>query len=119
MLDISGFQPMLKKYYTPRNVELVTYKKFPTLRLLPKRTDWTGSTYDMPIWYESAQSVGHNFADAKAGKDRGQYEGDRDMAEPEPGHDHRDDGRRHQDTRRDIDVRRHVGGEEDEQRRQI
>lgn len=74
MLDISGFQPMLKKYYTPRNVELVTYKKFPTLRLLPKRTDWTGSTYDMPIWYESAQSVGHNFADAKAGKDRGQYD---------------------------------------------
>lgn len=72
-LDISAYEPMLKKYYTPRNVDLITYKRFPTLRLLPKRTDWTGSTYEMPIWHESAQAVGHDFQDAKDGKDRGEY----------------------------------------------
>src|SRR5690606_3415660 len=72
-LDISAYEPMLKKYYTPRNVDLITYKRFPTLRLLSKRTDWTGSTYEMPIWHESAQAVGHDFQDAKDGKDRGEY----------------------------------------------
>lgn len=72
-LDITSFTPMLKKYYTPRNVELITYKHFPTLRLLSKREDWTGSTYEMPLWDEAAQAVGHDFADAKEGKDKGQY----------------------------------------------
>lgn len=72
-LDITTFTPMLKKYYTPRNVELITYKHFPTLRLLSKREDWTGSTYEMPLWDESAQAVGHDFVDAQEGKDKGQY----------------------------------------------
>src|SRR5690606_3906162 len=32
------------------------------------REDWTGSTYEMPIWYESGQAVGHDFTDAKESK---------------------------------------------------
>lgn len=73
-LDISEYTPMLKRYYTPRRVEQITYKKFPTLRLLKKRTDWTGTTYEMPIWHESAQAVGHDFATALANKGNGLYD---------------------------------------------
>lgn len=72
-LDIATFEPMLKKYYTSRQVDLITYKNFPTLRLLTRNKNWTGSTYEMPIWHESAQSVGHDFTAAKAGKDKGKY----------------------------------------------
>lgn len=73
-LDISEYTPMLKEYYTPRNVELITFDKFPTLRLLKKRTDWTGDKYNMPIWHEASQAVGHDFTTALANKSNGLYE---------------------------------------------
>lgn len=72
-LDISEFTPMLKIYYSPRNVELMAYKRHPTLRLLSKRTDWTGDTYDMPIWHEGSQAISRTFGTALAEKGEGSY----------------------------------------------
>lgn len=73
-LDISEFTDMLKLYYTPRRVELLAYEHAPTLRLLSKRTDWTGDSYIMPIWHATSQAVGHDFTLALANKSQGRYE---------------------------------------------
>lgn len=67
-MDISTYEPMLKKYYADGRPQLEAYKNFPTLRLLKKVTDWTGENYEVPLWDETGQAVAHDFSTAQEGK---------------------------------------------------
>ena len=70
--DFADFSPQLKDFYADGRPELVAYDNHPTLRLLRKRYDWTGALHEVPVWYEAAQAVGHDFStvigDKAAGK---------------------------------------------------
>ena len=74
-LVISEFNPMLKEYYTSRQVEELAYNDHPLLAMIRKEEDWGGrdGAYTMPAWLTSTQAVGADFTTAINNKGNGVY----------------------------------------------
>lgn len=69
---LADFEAQLKDFYADGRPQLQAYKNHPFLRLLRKRTDWTGYLHEVPVWYDAAQAIGSDFStvinDKGAGK---------------------------------------------------
>lgn len=65
-LDIAAFTPGLKSYYSNQRVENMTYKDYPLYAMLPKKKDFFGKNYPLPIQIGNPQGRSHTFAKAKA-----------------------------------------------------
>jgi len=74
-LNITEFNPMLKEYYTSRQVEELAYNDHPLLAMVRKETDWGGreDAYTMPAWLTSTQAIGADFTTAIQNKGNGTY----------------------------------------------
>ena len=66
-LDLTSFDPLLKKYYTPKMVANMVFADRPLLGMLPKRTI-TGKSYEVPIRIGSTGGRSADFAQALASK---------------------------------------------------
>jgi hypothetical protein len=73
-LNIEEFTPMLEEYYTPERVNFLGYKDHPTMRMIKKVTNWTGSKYIQPVHFHSSQAIAHVFSTMNAVEHQGGYE---------------------------------------------
>jgi hypothetical protein len=64
---------ILKERYPARKVQYVGYRNNVLLALIPKDTSFTGSVYDLPIWYGGNQGGSRTFANAQANKTSGLF----------------------------------------------
>lgn len=73
-LNLTSFDGALKEYYTDQVVENMVYKKNPALALMPKREDFYGRNWPIPIVYGNPQGRSATFTNAQ---NRGQSESSR------------------------------------------
>lgn len=68
MLDLSSFAPALKVLYSDQRVNNLVYKDHPFMAMLPKKEDFFGKTYPIPIIYGNPQGRSATFSRAKNNK---------------------------------------------------
>lgn len=72
-LDMTKFGPGLKAYYSNQKVENMTYKDYPFYAMVPKKKDFFGKNYPLPIQIGNPQGRSHTFAKAKANQTSSVY----------------------------------------------
>jgi hypothetical protein len=72
-LDMTSFASALKVHYSDTRLEVATYQDRPLLALLPKKEDFGGKNWPMPIRYANPGGRSADFATAKANKLAGKY----------------------------------------------
>ncbi len=60
--------PELKDYYHDEMTKNLVYEGNPLLAVMPKRTDWRGANWELPIQHGVVQGLGADFATAQANK---------------------------------------------------
>lgn len=71
---VTNFVNELKHYYHPEKVANMMYDHNPLLKMIKKRTDWTGYTWELPIKQGGHQGGGGSFAQAKKFKRAGVHQ---------------------------------------------
>lgn len=64
-VNLTSFDAALKEYYTDQAVENMVYKKNPLLALIPKREDFYGRNFPIPIIYGNPQGRSADFTRAQ------------------------------------------------------
>jgi len=64
--DMTTFDSMLKEHYDRQTVENLVYKNNPLLAMLPKKEDFGGRNYPMPLIYGNPQNRSATFSNAVA-----------------------------------------------------
>lgn len=72
-LDLTKFGPGLKAYYSNQRVENMTYKDYPFYAMVPKKKDFFGKNYPLPIQIGNPQGRSKTFAKAKANQTSSVY----------------------------------------------
>jgi predicted regulator of Ras-like GTPase activity (Roadblock/LC7/MglB family) len=72
-LDLTKFGPGLKAYYSNQRVENMTYKDYPFFAMIPKKKDFFGKNYPLPIQIGNPQGRSKTFAKAKANQTSSVY----------------------------------------------
>lgn len=72
-LDLTKFGPGLKAYYSNQRVENMTYKDYPFYAMVPKKKDFFGKNYPLPIQIGNPQGRSVTFAKAKANQTSSVY----------------------------------------------
>lgn len=72
-LDLTKFGPGLKAYYSNQRVENMTYKDYPFYAMVPKKKDFFGKNYPLPIQIGNPQGRSATFAKAKANQTSSVY----------------------------------------------
>lgn len=67
-LDMTSFAAALKKYYTDDRVRNMVYTNRPALGLLPKKRDFRGKSFEVPITIGVPQGRSKTFSSALANK---------------------------------------------------
>ena len=65
-LDMTSFDPVLKEHYDRQTVENLVYKDNPLLAMLPKKEDFGGRNYPLPLTYGNPQNRSATFSTASA-----------------------------------------------------
>lgn len=65
---LSNASAALKVLYSPRKLKEIGYTDHPFWAMLKKSTDFTGVTFNTPIWYAANQGGSRTFASALAGR---------------------------------------------------
>ena len=68
ILDRTEFLAELKDYYHDERTKLMMYKNRPLLGMIPKRTDWQGANWELPIQHGVIQGGSSTFSKAQDNK---------------------------------------------------
>jgi hypothetical protein len=70
---LSNASAALKILYTERKLKEIGYTDHPFWAMLKKSTDFTGVSYNMPIWYAANQGGSRTFSTALSGRKPNKY----------------------------------------------
>ena len=73
-LTVADADAILKELYDPQRPQYLGYKTAPLLALLPKKNDFKGRDYEIPLHWGGNQGGSRSFARAKANKSPGRYD---------------------------------------------
>ena len=71
------FAGLLKRHYSKQKVLNLAYQTRPLFAMIPKRTDWGGSSYDLPIIYgDPVAGRSANFTNGNTNRSSAQVRND-------------------------------------------
>jgi hypothetical protein len=74
-LTVADADAILKESYDPRRPKFLGYKNASLLALMPKKTNFKGREYEIPLHWGGNQGASRSFAKAKTNKSPGKYSG--------------------------------------------
>lgn len=72
-LDITAADAVLKEYYSNQRVQQLTYQDAPLYALLPKKKDFFGESYPLPMRVANPQGAANTFSNAQSQKTASNY----------------------------------------------
>lgn len=73
-LDFTAFLAELKDYYHDERTKNLVQEDNPFLGMIPKKTDWTGYNWELPIQYGNPQGLGGTLSTAQDNKRASSHE---------------------------------------------
>lgn len=71
---MTSYDPILKEHYDGQTVENLVYKDNPIVAMIPKKEDFGGRNYPMPLLYGNPQNRSATFSNAQSGSSESQVE---------------------------------------------
>ena len=72
-LDLTSFDAGLKVLYTDQRIMHIAYKDHPFLAMVPKKDNFTGKNFPLPIMYANPQGRSATFSTAQTNQVAGKY----------------------------------------------